>query len=63
MAQPTLGMQFVAQLKALMDKLNATKPHFIKCLKPNMQKQVIPINATHAGLLSDHLRIFLNDLF
>ena len=30
MTQPTLGTQFVKQLQALMDKLNATKPHFIK---------------------------------
>eukprot|EP00854_Cymbomonas_tetramitiformis_P003207 gene3207-4053_t len=38
-AQPTLGTQFCLQLNSLMKKLNSTKPHFIKCLKPNMQKQ------------------------
>jgi len=38
-SQPTLGMQFCGQLRTLMKKLFQTKPHFIKCLKPNMEKK------------------------
>ena len=35
----TLGTQFCKQLNSLMDKLNATNPQFIKCIKPNALKQ------------------------
>lgn len=31
----TLGAQFKAQLQDLMNTLNATNPHFIRCIKPN----------------------------
>lgn len=43
--QPTLGTQFCVQLNTLMSKLNATTPHFIKCLKPNMHKRPAVFNA------------------
>jgi myosin heavy subunit len=43
--QPTLGTQFCVQLNTLMSKLNATTPHFIKCLKPNMHKRPAAFNA------------------
>lgn len=36
--QRTLGSQFRSQLHTLMDTLNATNPHFIRCIKPNAQK-------------------------
>ena len=31
----TLGAQFKAQLQDLLNTLNATSPHFIRCIKPN----------------------------
>ncbi|KAJ1445727.1 P-loop containing nucleoside triphosphate hydrolase protein [Pelagophyceae sp. CCMP2097] len=31
----TVGSQFKAQLKALMRTVSATKPHYVRCLKPN----------------------------
>ena len=34
----TLGTQFKEQLASLMDTLNATSPHFIRCMKPNSAK-------------------------
>ena len=38
MRQTTVGTKFSRQLGSLMQKLNSTKPHFVKCLKPNTQK-------------------------
>lgn len=35
---PSLGAQFKAQLTALMETLNSTQPHFVRCMKPNMEK-------------------------
>ncbi|KAG5177395.1 myosin I, high molecular weight-Acanthamoeba sp [Tribonema minus] len=35
----TLGKQFRAQLDALMVTLNATDPHYIRCMKPNNEKR------------------------
>jgi hypothetical protein len=35
----TLGGQFRKQLDALMTALNATEPHYIRCIKPNSEKQ------------------------
>eukprot|EP00953_Heterococcus_sp_UTEX-ZZ885_P033799 17565-Heterococcus_DN1.PRE.1 len=35
----TLGKQFKAQLDALMVTLNATDPHYIRCMKPNNEKR------------------------
>ena len=34
----TLGSQFKTQLSTLIDTLNRTTPHFIRCLKPNNEK-------------------------
>jgi myosin heavy subunit len=36
---PTVGQQFKEQVALLMETLQATDPHFIRCLKPNEQKQ------------------------
>ena len=38
-ATKTLGWQFKSQLASLMDTLNATFPHFVRCMKPNSLKQ------------------------
>jgi myosin heavy subunit len=35
MSKDTLGTQFVSQLNLLMKMLNATQPHFIRCIKSN----------------------------
>jgi myosin heavy subunit len=35
----TLGSQFKAQLVTLMEKLNSTSPHFVRCMKPNKEKK------------------------
>lgn len=32
---PTVGTQFKEQLHTLMEKIYSTKPHYIRCLKPN----------------------------
>lgn len=34
----TIGAQFKDQLAQLMKTLNATEPHFVRCIKPNMEK-------------------------
>jgi len=39
LSQPGLGAQFARQLNALMAKLHATQPHFVKCIKPNTEKK------------------------
>lgn len=33
--QQTLGLQFMTSLSKLMNRLQATNPHFVKCIKPN----------------------------
>ena len=38
MRHTTVGTKFSRQLGSLMERLNSTKPHFVKCLKPNAQK-------------------------
>ena len=35
----SLGTQFKGQLAALMDTLNSTEPHYVRCIKPNETKQ------------------------
>ena len=35
----SLGTQFKGQLASLMDTLNATNPHYVRCIKPNETKQ------------------------
>ena len=37
--KPTLGAQFKRQLSLLYETLTATSPHFIRCLKPNVEKR------------------------
>ena len=49
----TLGGQFKTQLTDLIDTLNTTFPHFVRCLKPNDEK--LP-NLFHAGRMQDQLR-------
>jgi len=39
LSAPSLGAQFARQLTALMAKLHATQPHFVKCIKPNTEKK------------------------
>ena len=34
----TVGRQFSESLKALMEKLNSTTPHYVRCIKPNDEK-------------------------
>ena len=36
--KPTLGTQFKASLGALMDTINSTEVHYIRCIKPNDAK-------------------------
>lgn len=35
----TLGAQFKTQLGSLMETLNSTFPHFVRCMKPNAEKK------------------------
>ena len=37
-SKTSLGSQFIKQLKSLMMTLNATEPHYIRCVKPNEDK-------------------------
>jgi hypothetical protein len=52
-AAKTLGAQFKQQLSELMETLNATSPHFIRCMKPNDKKVG---NLFTAGRMVDQLR-------
>lgn len=40
-----IGSQFLAQLEALMNLINQTEPHFIRCVKPNETKKALEWNA------------------
>jgi ABC-type oligopeptide transport system ATPase subunit len=53
----SLGSQFCKQLNALMDCLNKTEPHYIRCVKPNERKaqmEFVPRNCfeqlTYSGV-------------
>lgn len=35
MAPLTVGSQFKGQLALLLTKIRATRPHYVRCLKPN----------------------------
>lgn len=52
-ASKTLGAQFKAQLNDLMDTLNSTNPHFVRCMKSNDSKVG---NIFSAGRMQDQLR-------
>ncbi|KAH0484363.1 MAG: uncharacterized protein KVP18_001882 [Porospora cf. gigantea A] len=39
-----IGSQFLNQLSALMDLINSTEPHFIRCVKPNEEKLPLVFN-------------------
>lgn len=36
-----ISAQFLGQLNALMELINSTEPHFVRCLKPNEEKQAL----------------------
>ncbi|XP_071098869.1 unconventional myosin-Va-like isoform X3 [Haliotis cracherodii] len=44
----TVGSQFRDSLKLLMETLNATTPHYIRCIKPNDLKEAFEFNSTRA---------------
>ncbi|XP_046682194.1 unconventional myosin-Va isoform X2 [Homalodisca vitripennis] len=44
----TVGSQFRSSLNALMSTLNATTPHYIRCIKPNDRKLAFEYNAPRA---------------
>ncbi len=52
-AKATLGSQFKSQLVSLINTLNSTDPHFVRCMKPNDLKIG---NNFHAGRMQDQLR-------
>lgn len=43
-----VGSQFRSSLNALMCTLNATTPHYIRCIKPNDSKQPFEYNSPRA---------------
>ena len=51
--KPTLGGQFKTQLNDLIATLNATHPHFVRCMKSNDEKKG---NIFAAGRMQDQLR-------
>ncbi len=50
LSSPTVGTQFRQQLKQLLSIINATSPHYIRCLKPNSLGQ--PRQVDRASLIS-----------
>ena len=60
----SLGKMFVADVKSLLDELSSTKPHFIRCIKPNMEKvrarplRSMPLARAPPALPSDGSRAF-----
>ncbi|XP_067654116.1 unconventional myosin-Va-like isoform X2 [Haliotis asinina] len=44
----TVGSQFRDSLKLLMETLNATTPHYIRCIKPNDSKEAFEFNPKRA---------------
>ena len=49
----TIGASFKAQLNSLMKIIKATEPHFIRCMKPNSEKQG---DIFTASMMMDQLR-------
>ena len=52
-ATPTVATQFKEQLASLMSKISTTKPHYIRCLKPNDEN--LP-DAFHRIRITEQLR-------
>lgn len=44
----TVGWQFRGSLAALIETLNATEPHYIRCIKPNDEKKAFKFNDQRA---------------
>nr|XP_057931093.1 unconventional myosin-Va-like isoform X2 [Doryrhamphus excisus] len=44
----TVGMQFRQSLHLLMDTLNATTPHYVRCIKPNDHKEPFSLDPLRA---------------
>jgi myosin-5 len=51
--QQTLGAQFKAQLGSLVDKINATAVHYVRCIKPNACKSA---SEFERPMVTDQLR-------
>jgi len=51
--RPTVGIQFSTQLQSLRSKIDATSPHYIRCIKPN--NALVP-DVFDAALIADQLR-------
>ena len=49
----TAGGQFTKQLRKLRDRIDNTKPHYIRCLKPNLE--LVP-NNDNAIMITEQLR-------
>ena len=49
----SVGIQFASQLKHLRTRIEATSPHYVRCLKPN--DELIPYNFDHV-IIADQLR-------
>ncbi|XP_061603297.1 unconventional myosin-Vb isoform X1 [Phyllopteryx taeniolatus] len=44
----TVGLQFRSSLHLLMETLNATTPHYVRCIKPNDDKEAFSFDARRA---------------
>lgn len=40
-----IGSQFLNQLESMMNLINSTEPHFVRCVKPNETKRPLEWNA------------------
>ena len=47
-AKATIGFQFRESLEALMNILNSTEPHYVRCIKPNDNKAAFEFNNIRA---------------